>query len=53
MVSKAALKSSEITQCGYRAKAYLRAKLHLDPSNCLAIHQRYMQTEETDNGPIA
>ena len=31
-----------LTQCG------LRAKLHLDPSSCLAtIHQRYRQTDRT------
>jgi len=31
--------------CG---SAYLHAKLHLDPSNCLAtIHQRYKQTGQT------
>jgi len=30
-----------------RAKAYLRAKFHLDPSNRLAtIHQHYRQTEQ-------
>jgi len=30
-----------LTQCGW-AEAYLHAKFHLDPSNCLAtIHQRY------------
>jgi len=52
-----------LTQCGQGAKAYLRAKFHLDPSNGLAtIHQRYRQTGEThrtdrtgqtDNGLIA
>ena len=32
-----------------RAKAYLRAKFHLDPSNRLAtIHQRYRQTDRQD-----
>ena len=37
-----------------RAEAYLLAKFHLDPSNRLAtIHQRYRQTAQTDNGPIA
>ena len=41
-------------------KAYLCAKLHLDPSNRLAtIHQRHRQTDSTGqtdrqgNGPIA
>ena len=35
------------------AEAYLRAKFHLDLSNCLAtIHQRYRQDRQ-DNGPIA
>jgi len=44
--------------------AYLHAKLHFDPSNCLAtLHQRYRQTGQTartdrqtvqtDNGLIA
>jgi len=40
-----------------RAKAYMRAKFRLDPSNRLAtIHQRHRQTDRTDrqdNGPIA
>jgi len=45
-----------------RAKAYLRAKFHLDLSNRLAtVHQRYRQdkqdstnrTGQTDNGLIA
>jgi len=38
------------------ADAYLNAKLHLDPSNRLAIHQRHRQTGQTgqpDNGSIA
>ena len=35
-------------------KACLHTKLHLDPSNPLAaIHQRYRQTGQTDNGPVA
>jgi len=37
-----------------RAKAYLCAKFHLDPSNRLAmIHQRYRRDTQTeqDNGP--
>jgi len=36
-----------------RAEAYLHAKFHLDPSNCLAtVHERYRQ-DRADNGPIA
>ena len=35
-----------LTQCA-RVDAYLRAKLHLDPSNRLStIHQRYRHTEQ-------
>ena len=35
-------------------EAYLFAKFHLDPLNSLAtIHQRYRQTDRTENGPIA
>ena len=35
------------------AEAYLRTKWHFDPSNRLAtIHQRFRQTNRTDNGPI-
>jgi len=34
-----------LTQCG-RAEAYLHAKFHLDPSNCLAtVHERHRQTD--------
>jgi len=34
--------------------AYLRTKWHLDPCNRLATrHQRYRQTDKTDDGPIA
>jgi len=46
-----------------RAKAYLHAKFHLDPSICLTtVHQRYRQTDRqteqtrqdrTDNDMIA
>ena len=39
-----------------RAKAYLRAKFHLDPSNRLAVvHERDRQTgqDRQDNDPIA
>ena len=37
-----------------RTEAYLHAKFHLDPSNRLAtMHERYRQTGQTDNGPIA
>jgi len=33
-----------------QAEAYLHAKFHLDPSNCLAtVHQRHRQTGQTDN----
>jgi len=36
------------------SEAYLRAKFHLDLSNRLAtVHQRYRQTDRTDNGLIA
>ena len=36
------------------AEAYLHAKFHLDPSKRLAtVHQRYRQTDRTDNSPIA
>jgi len=47
-----------LTQCdGHTvtwAETYLRAKCHLHPSNRLGtIHQRYRQTDRTDNGPIA
>jgi len=32
----------------------MHAKFHLDPSNPLAtVHERYRQTGQTDNGPIA
>jgi len=35
-------------------EAYLHATFHLDLSNCLAtIHQRYRQTDRTDNDLIA
>ena len=42
-----------------RAEAYLHAKFHLDPSNCLAtVHERHRQDRtgqdrQTDNGLIA
>ena len=38
-----------------RDEAYLHAKFHLDPSNCLAtVLERYRQTDkQTDNGLIA
>jgi len=37
-----------------RAKAYLHAKFHLDPSNRLAtVHERYRQTDrQTDNNGL-
>jgi len=47
-----------LTQC-CRAKTYVHAKFHLDPSNRLAtVHEHYRQTgqhrkdTETHNGPI-
>jgi len=44
---------SHLTQCGW-VEAYLRTKWHLNPSSCLAtIHQRSIQTGQTDNGTIA
>jgi len=42
-----------LTQCGL-GRGFLHSKFHLDASNRLAtIHQRYRQTDRTDNGVIA